>query len=77
LLGYGANAKCDFVPRLLSGGSEIPKIETLATLAAYNFVCKPPIELRKKNKVVAFIKSFPIVCGTPPKHKEIRVIVDF
>ncbi len=48
---YGANAKCHFVPRLPSGGPAIPKIETPATLAAYNFVFRPPIELRTKVKL--------------------------
>jgi len=77
VLGNGANAKCDFVSKLPNGGPEIPKTKTPSTLAAYNFVYKPLIELRKKSKVVAFIKSFPTVCGMPPKRKEIKVIVNF
>jgi hypothetical protein len=29
------------------------------------------------SKVVSFVKSFLTVCGTPPSHKEVRVIPDF
>jgi hypothetical protein len=29
------------------------------------------------SKVVAFVKNFPVICGTPPSHKQIRAIFDF
>jgi hypothetical protein len=43
--------KCHFVPRLPSGSPEIPKIRTPITLEAHNFVCKPLIEVRFKEKM--------------------------
>ncbi len=44
---------------------------------AHNFVCKPLIEVRYKKKVIALVKSFPTICGTPPTHKEIGAIPNF
>jgi hypothetical protein len=34
-----------------NGSLEIPKIESPMILEAYNFVCKPPIEMRSKSKL--------------------------
>jgi hypothetical protein len=33
------------------GTPEILKIRTLATLDAHNFLCRPPIEVRSKEKL--------------------------
>jgi len=49
--GHGPTPKCHFVPALPSGSPEIPKIGTLATLEACNFVCRPPIEVRLEAKL--------------------------
>ncbi len=43
--------KCHFVLRLPSGNPEIPKIGTPKTLEAHNFVCKPSIEVKSKEKL--------------------------
>jgi hypothetical protein len=43
--------KYHFVPGLPSGSSKIPKIETLATLEAHNFVCRPLIEVKFEVKL--------------------------
>jgi hypothetical protein len=48
MLGHGANTKCHFVPGLPNESPEIPKIETLTTLEAHNFVCRLPIEMKSK-----------------------------
>jgi hypothetical protein len=29
------------------------------------------------SKVVAFVESFPTICGMPPAHKEVRAIPNF
>jgi hypothetical protein len=50
-LAMGPTPKCHFVPGLPSGSPEIPKIGTLATLDAHNFVWKPSIEVRSKTKL--------------------------
>jgi len=63
-----------FCPRIPSGSLEILKIKIPTTLGANNFVCRPPIEM---GKVVAFIESFPMVCGTSPACKEIEAIFGF
>ncbi len=46
---HGTNTKMSFCPR--NGSSEIPIVGTLATLGAYNFLCRPPIEMRSKPKL--------------------------
>ncbi len=38
------------VSELPSGSPEIPKVEIFATLGAHNFVCRPLIEMRSKEK---------------------------
>jgi hypothetical protein len=43
--------KGHFVLGLPNGSPEIPKIGTLATLRAHNFVCKPSIEMRFATKL--------------------------
>jgi hypothetical protein len=48
---HGVALKCHFVPRLPSGSFEIPKIETLATLKAHNFVCRSLVEVRSETKL--------------------------
>jgi hypothetical protein len=73
--------KCYFVSGLPSESPKIPttRIPTTripATLGAHNFVCRPPIEMRFKEKL-ALVKGFPIVCCTPPARKEIEAIPDF
>jgi hypothetical protein len=73
----GPAPKWHFVSKLPSGSLKIPTTGTPTTLGAHNFVCKTAIEMRFKGKVVALIGSFPRVCGTPPAHKGIRVILNF
>jgi hypothetical protein len=73
----GLAPKCHFVPGLPSGSLEILEIGTPALLEAYNFVCRPPNEIRSKEKVVALIESFPTVCHMSPTRKEIRVNPNF
>ncbi len=41
-----------------SGSPEIPKVRTLATLGAHNFVRKPPIEMRSEAKLYPLLKDF-------------------
>ncbi len=53
---------------------EIPKVGTLTTLGAHNFMYRPPIEMRFPT--VTLVESFPTVCDTPPAHKEIGAISD-
>ncbi len=43
--------KCRFVLELPNGSLEIPLTRTLAILGAYNFVCRPLIEIRSKVKL--------------------------
>jgi len=43
--------KCHFVLGLPNGNPEIPIVGTLAALGAYNFVCRPSIEVRFKEKL--------------------------
>ncbi len=45
---HGTSTKCHFVSGLPNENPEIPKIETLATLEAHNFVCRLPIKMRSK-----------------------------
>jgi len=49
-LATGPTPKCHFFPVLLSGNPEIPKVGTLATLGAHDFVCRPSIEKIIKEK---------------------------
>ncbi len=51
VLGHKISTQMAFCP-------EIPKIGTLATLGAYNFVYKPPIEMRSNAKLQPFSRSF-------------------
>jgi len=51
VLGMGPAPKWHFVPGLLSGSLEIPKVGTSATLGAHNFIYKPSIEMRFKAKL--------------------------
>ncbi len=46
MFGHGLAPKCHFVLGLPSASPQIPKIGILVTLEAYNFVCKPLIEVR-------------------------------
>jgi len=48
---HETSTEMSFVPGLPSGRPEIPIVGTLATLRPYNFVCKPPIEMRFKPKL--------------------------
>jgi hypothetical protein len=50
-LAMGPTRKCHFVSGLPSWSREIPKIGTLTTLEAHNFVCKPLIKVRSKTKL--------------------------
>jgi hypothetical protein len=51
-------SKWHFVLGLLNGSLEIPKVGTLATLGPYNFVCRPPIEMRSKTKFYPLPRAF-------------------
>ncbi len=50
-LSTGATSKWLFVPRVPSGSPEILTTGFLATLRAYNFLCRPPIVMRSKEKL--------------------------
>ncbi len=47
----GPAPKCHFVLGLPSGSPKIPKVGTHVTLGAYNFACRPSIEMRSKEKL--------------------------
>ncbi len=47
----GPPSKWHFVLGLPSGSPKIPKVGTLVTLGAHNFVCRPPIDMRFKAKL--------------------------
>jgi len=51
-------SKWHFVPGLPSGNPKIPKIGTLTTLRAHNFVYRPPIDMRFKEKFYPSSRSF-------------------
>jgi len=74
-LTTGPAPKCHFVLGLSSESLEIPKVGTPVTLGAHNFVCRPSIEVRSKEKI-SLVESFPKVCGTPPARKEIGAIFE-
>ncbi len=57
-LSTGATSKWLFVPGLPSGSPEIPTTGILATLKAYNFLCKPPIAMRSKAKLYPLSRTF-------------------
>jgi len=50
-LATGLAPKWHFVSGFPSGSLEIFEIEILATLKAHNFVCRPSIEVRFKEKL--------------------------
>ncbi len=50
--------KHHFVLGLPTKSPEIPKIGTLATLGAHNFVCRPPIEMRFQAKLQPSSRAF-------------------
>jgi len=54
LHGHGVNTQMSFCLGTLG----IPKVGTLATLGAHNFVCKPLIEVRSKAKLYPFSRAF-------------------
>jgi hypothetical protein len=54
----GPAPKCHFVLGFPSWSTEIPEIETLTTLGAYNFACKPLIEVRSKEKLYPLLRAF-------------------
>jgi hypothetical protein len=47
VLGHETSTRMSF----LCGSPEIPKVETLTTLGAHNFVCRPLIEVRSQKKL--------------------------
>ncbi len=52
--GHRTNTQMSFCPETPSGSPKIPKVPKVgnpATLGAHNFVCKPPIEMRFKEKL--------------------------
>jgi hypothetical protein len=53
-----------FFPRLQIKSLSLLEIEILAILDAHNVLYKALIKV--KSKVVAFIKSFPMICNMPP-----------
>jgi len=75
-LATGLAPKCHFVPELPNGSPEIPKVGTLTTLGAHNFVQTFDWD-EVWRKVVAFVKSFPMVCFTSLARKEIGAIPNF
>ncbi len=57
-LVMGLTPKCHFVLGLPSGSFEISKVGIPTTLGAHNFVCKPPIEMRFKEKLQPLLRAF-------------------
>jgi hypothetical protein len=51
VIGYGVAPKCHFSRDSQVGGLEILKFGILMTLEAHNFLCKPPIEMKFKEKL--------------------------
>jgi hypothetical protein len=49
--GHMASTQMTFCPGFPICSLEIPEIGTPATLEAYNFVCRPPIEMRSEAKL--------------------------
>jgi hypothetical protein len=54
----GPTSKWHFVSRLPNGSLEICTDGILVNLEAHNFVCKPPIEMMFKAKLVPLSKDF-------------------
>jgi hypothetical protein len=54
----GPTPKCHFVSGLPNGNPEIPKIETPTTLGGHNFVRKPFIKMKSKEKLYPLSKTF-------------------
>ncbi len=50
--------KCHFVLGLPSGSPKIPKVGTLTTLGAHNFVCKPLTEVKSEVKLQLSLRTF-------------------
>ncbi len=50
-LATGPAPKWHFVLGLPNGNLEIPKVGTPVILGAHNFVCRPLIEMRSKEKL--------------------------
>ncbi len=50
--------KWHFVSRFASGSPEIPKVGIFTTLGAHNFVCRPSIEMRSKEKLQPLSRAF-------------------
>ncbi len=54
VLGHEACTQMSFCPGTQVGSLEIPEIPEIGiptTLDAYNFLCKPPIEVKSKTKL--------------------------
>jgi hypothetical protein len=51
MTSHETNIQMTFLPGLPSGSPEIPKLGTLVTLGAHNFVCRPPIEMRFEKRL--------------------------
>jgi hypothetical protein len=51
VVGHGTNIQMTFFPGFATGSPEIPKVKTLMTLGAYNYVCKLSIEMRSKENL--------------------------
>jgi hypothetical protein len=57
-LSTRSTSKWHFVAGLPNGSPEIPKVGTFATLGAHNFMCKPPIAMRSKAKLLPLLSDF-------------------
>jgi hypothetical protein len=62
---------------LPSWSPEIPEIGTPMIFYAHNFLWKTFDWSEVSKKIVALVKSFPTVCGTPPESKYIEEILNF
>jgi len=77
MFGHGACTQMPFcfrTPKLRV--SKFPKVGLLQLWRPITFV-KTSNWDEVWSKVITLIKSFPMVCGTPPTHKWIKAIIDF
>ncbi len=57
-LSMGVTSKWLFVPGLPSGSPEILTTGIPATLRTHNFMCRPPIAMRSKEKLYPSLRTF-------------------
>ncbi len=70
MLSHGTNTQMSFCP-------ETPKVGTLVILGAYNFMCKPLIEMRSKAKLYPLLKAFQWYVSCHLHIRELRQFLTF